>query len=146
MIRRLGPKKGISQTLEVVLLIVVTLVAMGTVATYFFGILGHSSLSTGLQITSAQIVGGVVNIQVQNTGSGSIEKLDASITPAAGQLSAPASPSTITFSSSHLAPGQSTSGGATFSVNPAGYTYIISVTATYANNQTYTTTTEVTAE
>jgi hypothetical protein len=140
--------------LEAVLLIAITFVAIGIVAVYFFHVLGTNQTSVGLEVAGAQLSGGagVLTISVENTGSAVMTGLTLTVTPDAGAPAITGSPFTLVGTSGTVTSiGPGTSYGFTETgLNPtsgsvSGYTYTLSLTATYATGQTYTYQTSVTA-
>lgn len=132
-------RKGLENALVTVLLILVAIAAVSLISYYFFGILRHSMVSSGVSITSLQMAGGILTGDLINQGS-------SNMTSVIIQVHLPDnSTSLATYSNStiNIPPGQTYSFTIAVPKAIGGQTYIVIITVKYLNGQVYTISQEV---
>ncbi|AAK42799.1 hypothetical protein SULI_02495 [Saccharolobus solfataricus] len=132
-------RKGLENALVTVLLILVAIAAVSLISYYFFGVLRHSMITTGLSISNVQMVGGILTGDLINQGASNITSITIQVRP---QNNATVI-SNFTNSSLNIPPGHSYA--FTLAVPKAieGNNYVITVLVKYDNGQTYATSVEV---
>ncbi|WP_338604408.1 hypothetical protein V6M85_06370 [Sulfolobus tengchongensis] len=132
-------KKALENALVTVLLILVAIAAVSLISYYFFSVLRHSMITTGLTLNNVQMVGGILTGDIINQGASNITSIIIQIHPQ-NNATVIASYTNTTIS---IAPGQTYAFTIAVSKAIEGNSYVIVITAKYVNGQTYSTSTEV---
>lgn len=135
-------RRALENALVTVLLILVAIAAVSLISYYFFGILRHSMVTSGVSVNNIQMVGGIITGDIINQGASNITSINI-------QIHVPDNSTPIvsyTNSTISIPPGKTFAFTITVPKAIEGNEYVVIVTVKYINGQEYSTSIEVTDE
>lgn len=135
-------RKALENALVTVLLILVAIAAVSLISYYFFGILRHSMVTSGVSINNIQMVGGIITGDIINQGASNITSINI-------QIHVPDNSTPIasyTNSTINIPPGKTFAFTIVVPKAIEGNEYVVIVIVKYINGQEYSTSIEVTDE
>lgn len=72
-------RRALENALVTVLLILVAIAAVSLISYYFFGILRHSMVTSGVSVNNIQMVGGIITGDIINQGASNITSINIQI-------------------------------------------------------------------